>query len=192
MDYSKITMPDISNPNFIPVQEPCGQHLELYISCRKLKDMDWVGKSDPCVRVHIKNNPTASTWTLVGKTETIKDQLNPDFKTTVEVFYQFEVPQTIRFEVVDMDSKDDYEVIGHIDSPVGAVVSSKQSTFKADIFKSGDKKSRGEIIVRVVPLKKSDHEVHFKLGCSNLPMHTSCFCSSTINPYIVIDKCFKA
>lgn len=91
MDFAKVSIPDSTNPNFLPVAEPCGQHLELYFSCRKLKDMDWVGKSDPQVRLSIKNNPTVSTWTSVGKTETIDNNLNPDFKTTIEVFYQFEV-----------------------------------------------------------------------------------------------------
>jgi len=143
MDYAKVTIPDASNPNFLPVEEPCGQHLELYFSGRKLKDMDFVGKSDPQVRLHIKNSPTASTWTLVGKTETIDNNLNPDFKTTIEVFYQFEVSQTVRIEVVDMEGKDSFEQIGIIETSLGSLVSAKQNTFTGDIYKAGDKKSRG-------------------------------------------------
>lgn len=192
MDYSKINIPDASNPNFLPIEEPCGQHLELYFSARKLKDMDWVGKSDPQVRFHIKNSPTASTWTLVGKTETIDNNLNPDFKTTIETFYQFEVSQSVRIEVVDMDGKDNYEQIGFVDTQLANLVSAKDHTFTADIYKSGDKKSRGQVVIRVVPMKKTDHEVHFKIACTNLPMITSCLCMSSIMPYIAIDKSFKA
>jgi Copine/C2 domain len=164
----------------------------LYFSARNLKDTDWIGKSDPQVRLSIKNNPTASTWTAVGKTEEIKDNLNPDFKTTIEVFYQFEIQQTVRIEVVDMDGKDSFEQIGYVDVPLGTLASAKQNTWTGEIFKNGDRKSRGKVIVRFEALNKTDHEVHFKPTCQNLPMTTSCLCMSSIQPYIVIDKSFKA
>lgn len=61
--------------------------VDLHISCRKLKDLDVFSKSDPQVRVYelLNNN-----WQLVGKTETIDNNLNPDFKTIVKVDYNFE------------------------------------------------------------------------------------------------------
>ena len=46
--------------------------------------------------------------------------------------------------------------------------------------------------MKVAPLKKSDDEVILKLSGSNLTMNTTCFCISSINPYIVIDKSFNA
>ena len=72
------------------------------------------------------------------------------------------------------------------------MVGSKNQTFEADLFVSGKSEKRGRIIARVVPLKKSEDEVILTLGGSQLPMQTSCFCSSSINPYIVIDKSFAA
>ena len=54
------------------------------------------------------------------------------------------------------------------------------------------KNVRGSIIVRIVPIKQSNAEIILKLGARSLPMNTSCFCMNSINPYIVVDKTFRA
>ena len=71
MDYSKNTMPDLTNPNFVPIDEPCGSDVEFFLSGRNLKDLDTFSKSDPLVRVSIKDKPTAATWRKVNETEVI-------------------------------------------------------------------------------------------------------------------------
>lgn len=51
--------------------------LNLYVSARKLKDLDVMSKSDPCCTLYeYKNN----NWVKIGQTERIKDNLNPDFE----------------------------------------------------------------------------------------------------------------
>jgi hypothetical protein len=72
------------------------------------------------------------------------------------------------------------------------MVGAKQQTFEADLFKPGEKAKRGRIIVKVATFKKSDDEVVLKLGGRQLLMNTTCFCMSSINPYIVIDKSYEA
>ncbi len=144
------------------------------------------------MRVYIKDNPTASTWRKVGETEVIQNNLNPDWRTTVKIFFQFEINQTVRIEVVDSDGGKDVDLIGQVETSVASMVGSKQQTFESDIFVPGKKEKRGHIIAKVVPLKKSDDEVVLKLGGSQLRMQTSCFCMSSINPYIVIDKSYNA
>ena len=91
MDYTKVPVVDTSNYNFLPVEEPAGYMVELYFQARNLKDLDTFSKSDPQVRVYVKDGPTVSTWRKVGETEVIQNNLNPDFRTTVQVFYQFEI-----------------------------------------------------------------------------------------------------
>ena len=50
--------------------------VNLFVSGRKLKDLDTFSKSDPqCILYEKRNN----SWVKVGNTEQIKDQLNPDF-----------------------------------------------------------------------------------------------------------------
>lgn len=91
--------------------EPCGQDVELYFQGRQLKDLDTFSKSDPQVRLFIKEGPKAQ-WRKVGETEIIKNDLNPNWRETLKVFYQFEVNQTVRIEVVDSDGKGPGELIG--------------------------------------------------------------------------------
>ncbi len=62
--------------------------LELFISCRSLKNMDFLSKSDPFVVVCLKKN---NNWVEYGRTETIMDNLNPNFTKTFLIDFYFEV-----------------------------------------------------------------------------------------------------
>ena len=70
--------------------------LELFISARGLFDMDVFSKSDPYVRVHYKN-PLTQKWSIVGRTETIDNNLNPNFKKSFVFDYIFETQQPLKF-----------------------------------------------------------------------------------------------
>ena len=50
--------------------------VNLFISGRKLKDLDAFSKSDPVCLVFEQIN---GSWRKIGKTEQIKNNLNPDF-----------------------------------------------------------------------------------------------------------------
>lgn len=63
------------------------------------------------MRLFIKEGPSAQ-WKKVGETEVMENNLNPDWKTTLKVFYQFEVNQTVRIEVIDSDGKGPGDLIG--------------------------------------------------------------------------------
>jgi Ca2+-dependent lipid-binding protein len=78
------------------------QRVALYISCRKLKNLDVMSKSDPQVEVYLKDK--ASHYALIGKTEVIKDNLNPDFSKFIECDYFFEKEQYVKFAVYDIDN----------------------------------------------------------------------------------------
>lgn len=64
------------------------EKVEIYVSCRKLKNMDFFSKSDPEVRLYTQ---AKGQWIFHSKTEMIKDQLNPNFKTTFKIDFIFEV-----------------------------------------------------------------------------------------------------
>ena len=53
--------------------------------------------------------PPYNVWTdgllQFGRTENIKNSLNPDFATTFEVDYYFEAVQQVRLQVYDIDNK---------------------------------------------------------------------------------------
>jgi hypothetical protein len=86
--------------------------VELSISGRKLRDLDVFSKSDPQCMVYEMVN---THWALIGKTEQIINNLNPDFKTRIVMNYFFERAQNLKFVLIDGDgSKDDYETIGEL------------------------------------------------------------------------------
>jgi hypothetical protein len=85
--------------------------VELFISGRKLKDLDAFSKSDPqCMVYEMVNNQ----WVMRGKTEQIMNQLNPDFQTRVMLNYFFEKQQQLKFVMIDGDGHGDFDTIGEI------------------------------------------------------------------------------
>ena len=79
--------------------------------------------SDPRCKVWIKA-PNGSE-SLVGTTEVVNNNLNPNWKKTVEIDYIFEINQYIRFEVWDVDSNGKDDLIGVAETAVGAIMGAK-------------------------------------------------------------------
>jgi len=64
------------------------QKIELFVSARGLLDMDVFSKSDPYVKVFFKRSPLNKEM-FVGKTETIQNNLNPNWNRSFVVDYVF-------------------------------------------------------------------------------------------------------
>jgi len=146
-------------------QQPRTQ-IELYIECSNLKNLDLLSKSDPRVLVYTassqqqqqqqqhSSSAAASSFSLFGKTEQIKDNLNPKFTTTFRMDYIFEVEQRLKFVVVDDDedngTNDDF--IGQCVTTLGKIVSQgNEKGLVADLIsKRGN--IHGQIRVRAVPM----------------------------------------
>jgi hypothetical protein len=122
----------------------------------------------------------------------MKDNLNPDFKTTFSLFYTFEHHQYLKFEVVDQDSSTSWEEIGSVETSLGRIAGMPKFTFESDLHKGTSKENRGRIIVRFNPTKESTWDVTLKLGARNLTPITSCFCINNISPYFEVYKAVKA
>lgn len=86
-------------------------------------------KSDPYVRVSYRRDFTQKQYAILGRTETIQNNLNPNYAKTFALDYIFESRQDIRFDVYDDDNngdKDDY--IGTVETTVGALMGAKCQT----------------------------------------------------------------
>ncbi len=79
------------------------ERIELYLSCRNLKDLDVFSKSDPYVKVSYKRDFTQNKYAVLGRTETVKNNVNPNFSKNFPIDYVFESRQDIRFDVFDDD-----------------------------------------------------------------------------------------
>ena len=63
--------------------------IQIFISCRNLKNLDILSKSDPECHAYIRDSKSKN-YTLIGKTECISNNLNPDFTKHFTIDYYFE------------------------------------------------------------------------------------------------------
>ena len=63
-----------------PVASDDFQKIEIFLACRKLKDLDVFSKSDPRVVAYLDNG---KGFVKIGQTEMIKNNLDPNFTTSI-------------------------------------------------------------------------------------------------------------
>lgn len=64
---------------------------EIFISCRSLIDTDTFSKTDAFVIVSVPHPHQLGKWTELHRTETIMDNLNPNFTKSVVIEHIFEI-----------------------------------------------------------------------------------------------------
>ena len=104
--------------------------LELSVKCSDLSDRDVMSKSDPvCVMYQRFGNPNTAEWHEVGRTERVKNSLNPSWQKKFMIEYRFEERQQVKFEVYDYDastnSLNEHDFLGKCETTLGEIVSSQ-------------------------------------------------------------------
>eukprot|EP00457_Paulinella_chromatophora_P004609 gb/GEZN01004621.1/.p1 GENE.gb/GEZN01004621.1/~~gb/GEZN01004621.1/.p1 ORF type:complete len:574 (+),score=76.67 gb/GEZN01004621.1/:115-1836(+) len=91
--------------------------LSVKTSCRFLTNEEQMGKSDPLVAFFERTDLTSSLidqvplagdgWSIVGATEWVRDSANPDFKLSVNLFYNSNQVGDVEYKcaVYDVDKK---------------------------------------------------------------------------------------
>jgi hypothetical protein len=115
-------------------------YIDVHVSCTALKDKDFFSKSDPCCVLFADRG---GTWVEIGRTETIKNNLNPQFSHTFGLDYRFEEVQRLKFSVYDIDTKSakltDDDFIGYCECSLGELVSN--SPFTRPLYMKPEKKA---------------------------------------------------
>lgn len=148
----------------------------LYVSGRNLKNLDVFTKSDPKCEIYEFSN---NKWSLIGKTEVKMNNLNPDFSTAISMSYYFEKMQKLKFRMIDHDDQTADDLIGEVETNVGAIMGAKAQCLEKDLLVQGQKKPTGKIIVRAEAVKTSNQMYHMQFkwdNCGNV--QKSCLCSS--------------
>ena len=101
--------------------------------------------------VVVSENRDDMGWSEVGRTEMIKDTLDPDFTKVIKLEYHFEMCQKIRFNVYDVDGSVDaplrnHDFIGTAEILLSDIVVDREGHYTEDLAKD-DKKNRGKISV---------------------------------------------
>jgi len=122
-------------PSSPPFQVPGGMSLpvttvELSVSCKNLRDMDVMSKSDPVCVLFVKNN---NRWMEFARTEKITDSLSPSWLKKFVIDYKFEERQMLKFSVYDLDSSSaqlsHHDFLGEVETSLAEIVSSQSKGF---------------------------------------------------------------
>jgi len=159
------------------------EKVEFYVSCRQLKNKDIISKSDPLVRCYARERGNAN-WRLIGETEKIKDNLNPNFTKTFIVDFVFEVQQPLKFEVIDIDSSTSYDELGVVETTVGAIMGAKKQTLILDLILKN--KKCGKIIIRGERTGDSKNYVTWQWSANKLRNKAGLFGKN--NPVLTFSK----
>jgi len=142
--------------------------VELSMWCENLMDADILSKSDPVCVVHIKDSKAHKQWVTVGKTEIIKDSLNPRWQKKFIMDYKFEERQCLKFSVYDWDTEtqdiESQDFLGSMECTFGEIVSKQSTGFTK--FLAGGK--LGKIHVTAEELSENKEHVCFKMSAAKL------------------------
>lgn len=143
--------------------------VEISVQCRNLADLDVLSKSDPMCVMFMKDIKS-NTYYELGRTETLDNQLNPDFATKFTVTYYFEELQSIKFEIYDVDSTSrnlkDHDFIGSLECTLGELVGAPGGKLEKPL--RGPRRSNGTILLRAEELNKCKEEVTLHFRASHL------------------------
>ncbi|KAG5474361.1 hypothetical protein LSCM1_03141 [Leishmania martiniquensis] len=151
--------------------------VQLFFKCSNLIDADTFSKSDPYVVLY--DATLGNTKNAIGKTEVIRNNLNPEFKTCIPVNYFFETRQTLRVEVWDSDKGKADDFLGRAEFTLGQLMSS------ANLCMTLKLNTKGTITVTGSPLGTAKGTVRLQLRGRSLKK-MNIFTGS--DPYLVISR----
>ncbi|KAJ1557760.1 Copine-8, partial [Nowakowskiella sp. JEL0078] len=186
-------------------------NIELRLSCQNLKNKDLFSKSDPQIVVFEFNpvrsplhagtllnsklsgderrtfwssssgpsDPNA--WREIGRTEVIRDDLNPKFITKISMPFIFEEMQLLRFVVLDIDSQafriEDHDLLGVYEIPLSGIVSAQG--LKKPLLRGGT--------ISIVANEVSENKRNVNLQFSGRGLDKKDFFGKS-DPYYVISR----
>lgn len=164
--------------------------VELFVSCRGLRNMDLLSKSDPFVVVYTRER-TDKPWKEFYRSKTIWDNLNPDFPDQILFNYQFEVQQYLRFEVYDRDAEDEdlkkHDFIGGANTTLASIMGSKGALWSSDLLSPQSGRVRGKLIVRGEEVASCKDVAHLQFAASKLD-RKDWFGLGRSDPFVTISR----
>lgn len=105
--------------------------IEMTLSAENLINADVLSKSDPFCIIRMKES-WHDKFVEIGRTETIKDNLNPEWVKKFLINYSFESVQKIRFEVWDQDPNGN-DFLGEYETTMADIVSNSGRQFRGKL-----------------------------------------------------------
>ncbi|KAK6185840.1 hypothetical protein SNE40_007986 [Patella caerulea] len=138
----------------------CVSKVDVRIECKNLMNKDTTSKSDPCAVLYISR--AGGKLQEAGRTENVKNCLDPQFAESITVDYYFEEVQNVKIVIYDVDNKtpelNDDDFLGGIECTLGQLVSNNPY-IKPLLLKDGKKAKSSSIIVRTEEIKAGGGEI---------------------------------
>ncbi|CAC5359503.1 unnamed protein product [Mytilus coruscus] len=139
-----------------------GSKIEILISCNNLADLDEFTKSDPMCVMFIKQ---FGQWKEYGRTEAIRNTLNPRFVSSFIINLEPSVSQHLKFSLYDIDSRSQdlkhHDFVGFTDVTLDKLLNYPKTvcTTSKNLRTAGDSRPRGMINITTEILKDSRNKV---------------------------------
>lgn len=165
--------------------------VQLFISCRKLKDVETFSNSDPFVEVYHKHS--RGQWIKIGQTEVIWDNLNPDFTTIFTLNFCFEEQTYLNFKVFDANLENGKEVkglqLGEAECTLGEIAGAKGQQVIKVLRLPEIKRNCGMIIVKLeeVAMENND-EINVEFSAKGLPDGSCWYYLHTFSPFFYLSR----
>ena len=126
-----------------------GGRLEISVSCEKLADTDTFSKSDPLCVMSWKDEKSGKWWEI-GRTEVIKNTLDPSWRAKFIVEYMPEQTQVVSFEVYDWDTRNyklkNQDFLARLECPLKLIATAQGRQYISCIKEGPSKKGKFFIV----------------------------------------------
>ena len=140
------------------------EKMELYFHCINLTNRDVLSKSDPFIEVYLQTRNHKGY--LVGRTEVIKDNLNPTFKKPVTIDYFFETQQTLTIHCLDHDEGGSHDDLGTATCTVSQILMAPIDGLTLSLNSSSKKASKVKISYQKIG--QTNKTYGFKVRCTKV------------------------
>lgn len=119
------------------------QRVTLQLGAQKLDKKDMFGKSDPYFNIHKKMSP--GKWSLVYKSETIKNDCNPNWKVLhipITTLCNNDYERELKIEIFDQDETGEDDLIGEVTTNLSSCASAVKNRTKFDVINPKKKRKK--------------------------------------------------
>ncbi|GAB2218753.1 hypothetical protein Drorol1_Dr00001984 [Drosera rotundifolia] len=151
--------------------------LELSLSAAKLRDLDIISKSDPMAVVYVKK--LGGMLEEVGRTEVIMNSLDPAWIQKISIAYQFEIVQTLVFQVYDVDTRynkipvqgiklADQDFIGEATCALSQIITKRDRSLSLNLQCRNRTGSQGTLTIHAEETVATKNAVEIVFHCTHL------------------------
>ncbi|CAD8044960.1 unnamed protein product [Paramecium primaurelia] len=155
------------------------------IKCYELNPIQNVSEINSVV---IVKEQADNKWNEKGKTEIQLNQRNPQFSTSIQLNYQFEISYKVLFEVYNCQQEKRH-LIGYTEVNIQTLLAAKDQIYYTDICNKS--KKVGRIVIIGEYQKYKNDMVELILSAESLSRKCCIFNLSPSQPYIKISRTFQ-